>query len=248
MGIAYHPPVKGPMLIENDNGTFEGHKRRNPPSSEPGTDIAVPHGTPVYAVHDGYISEVKRTPGGAMGRKIGLNTDMGRGFNYLHLHRVLVSSGQRVKAGQQIGISGASGFGSDWHYGAHLHITVFPDHRRIYQTGYPLSFEKLYMSEPSTGSGGGGSSNTHPLIGVEMEDYVLVAGDGGFKEGTVYYTYPGYIKKFTSVDDYNAWREIRVKQKNSGQTNRMIPPIITKLEKLPDWRAKAIFSANGVKG
>lgn len=247
--MTYHPPLDV-MEIQDYNGTYEGHKDRNPPSSEPGTDLAVPIMTPVYAVYDGIIAETKTTTSGAMGRKLGLNADMGLGFNYLHLHRVLVRRGQRVKAGDLIAYSGASGFGSDNHYGPHLHITVFPDHRRIYRTDVPLSFEKLYMNEtPSTGSGGGASKPIHPLlIGVDMEDYILVAGDGGFKAGDVYYTYPGYIKKFTSVDDYNAWREIRIKQKNSGQSNRMVPPTITKLEKLPDWRAKAIFNANGVAG
>lgn len=244
--MSYHPPTNH-MVIQDHNGTFQGHKDRRPPSTEPGTDLATPMNSPVYAVHDGVIAETKLTNSGAMGRKIGLNADMGRAFNYLHLQRVFVSRGQRVKVGDLIGRTGASGWGSDRYYGPHLHVTVWATHHRVYTTNAPLNFETLYMNGGSS-SGSGGGSKTHPLIGVEMEDYVLVAGDSEYKAGDVYYTYPGYLKKFKNQKDYEAWREIREKQKRNGQTNRMVPPTLGSLEKLPDWRAKAIFDANGVKG
>lgn len=44
---------------------------------------------------------------------------------YLHLSVIQVGVGQRVFQGQQIAISGASGFGSNNGYGAHLHLALW---------------------------------------------------------------------------------------------------------------------------
>jgi pyruvate/2-oxoglutarate dehydrogenase complex dihydrolipoamide acyltransferase (E2) component len=52
-----------------------------------------------------------------------LDFPSGHKADYLHLSRVDVSPGQAVKQGQVIGLSGASGKGSERGYGPHLHLS-----------------------------------------------------------------------------------------------------------------------------
>ena len=105
--------------------SWASHKNRNPPSSEPGTDYGSAHGSPLYAVEDGVVTYVKHTTSDATGRVCEYRLDDGRTTRSLHLSEVWVSAGQRVHRGQQIGRTGASGFGSEWGYGAHVHQTLW---------------------------------------------------------------------------------------------------------------------------
>ena len=62
---------------------------------------------------------------GAGGRMVFLDTTTdGYNFDYLHLSRVDVSPGQAVTQGQVLGLSGASGKGSERGYGPHLHLSA----------------------------------------------------------------------------------------------------------------------------
>ncbi|WP_068088144.1 M23 family metallopeptidase [Novosphingobium rosa] len=86
-----------------------------------GTDLAVPWGSPIYAVADalvtyagwrgGYGNYVKLEHGGALAT------------GYGHMSRFVVSPGMRVRAGQVIGYVGSTGMST----GAHLHYEVFRD-------------------------------------------------------------------------------------------------------------------------
>jgi murein DD-endopeptidase MepM/ murein hydrolase activator NlpD len=51
-------------------------------------------------------------------------TSDGYNFDYLHLSRVDVQKGQSVTQGQVLGLSGASGKGSERGYGPHLHLSA----------------------------------------------------------------------------------------------------------------------------
>jgi uncharacterized protein YbjQ (UPF0145 family) len=98
---------------------------RNPPSSEPGTDYGSAYGSPLYAVGPGTVVDLSWSNGGGTGRFIAIDMDDGRRARALHLSDIWVSVGQRVNQGQQIGLTGASGWGSDWGYGAHVHQTLW---------------------------------------------------------------------------------------------------------------------------
>ena len=102
------------------------HRSRNPPSSEPGTDYATAYGTAIAAAGDGYIVDMKTSNGSATGRYLAIALDDGRTVRYLHLAEVWAGWGQRVHRGQHIAAAGASGYGSDWYYGAHVHVTLWP--------------------------------------------------------------------------------------------------------------------------
>ena len=113
--------------------SWDSHTRRSPKSSEPGTDMFVPIGTPVYAPAAGVIYGYGTSIGPATGRWVGIDFDIGLRFRALHLSRVMRIGG-RVKAGELIGYSGASGYGyEDWSKlrtmpDAHVHVTLWPSH------------------------------------------------------------------------------------------------------------------------
>ena len=120
-------PAPKPRFIRPVNAgisdDFNAHKARK--SVNPGTDYVVGIGTPVVAVADGGIVGVTNTISGAGGRMVWLNTHTdGYNFDYLHLSRVDVAVGQVVTQGQVIGLSGASGKGSERGYGPHLHLSA----------------------------------------------------------------------------------------------------------------------------
>lgn len=106
--------------------SWQCHKDRNPPSSEPGTDLGAGYGSPVYAIESGTVTYIKTTNSGAMGRVVEYALDDGRTTRSLHLSQVWVGVGQRVSRGQQIAVSGASGYDNDWYYGPHDHQTLWP--------------------------------------------------------------------------------------------------------------------------
>lgn len=80
-----------------------------------GTDYAAPRGTPVYAAGDGRVIEAGYTrPNGNY-----IFIQHGEQFvtHYLHLHRLKVKKGKKVKQGQVIGTVGSTGAAT----GPHLH-------------------------------------------------------------------------------------------------------------------------------
>lgn len=105
--------------------TWQGHKNRNPPSQEPGTDYGAARGTPVRCAEAGTVVALQSSPSGATGRYVTVNLDDGRRVRYLHLSQVTVGVGARVSRGQTIALSGASGFGSETGYGAHVHVSLW---------------------------------------------------------------------------------------------------------------------------
>lgn len=107
------------------SSSWQGHKNRNPPSGEPGTDYAVATGTQVRAATNGVIVDRKDSTTTATGRYLALRADDGNYIRYLHLQSSTVPLGARVTRGQVIAYSGASGFGTDTGYGPHVHVSLW---------------------------------------------------------------------------------------------------------------------------
>lgn len=103
--------------------SWQCHKNRNPPSAEPGTDVAAGYGSDVKCAGDGTVYATYSNTGAA-GRVVEVRLDDGRTVRYLHMSSYSVSKGQKVKRGQVVGKSGASGYGEDWYYGPHVHVTL----------------------------------------------------------------------------------------------------------------------------
>ncbi|MFI9824918.1 M23 family metallopeptidase [Streptomyces sp. NPDC052013] len=92
-------------------------------SKHSGQDYAVPTGTPVVATHGGTV--VKAGPNGAgdgpaYGNAIVVKHGNGTYSQYAHLSSVHVKTGQIVKTGQKIALSGNTGNSS----GPHLHFEI----------------------------------------------------------------------------------------------------------------------------
>lgn len=97
--------------------------------SENAIDIAVPKGTPVYAVADGVLGNTGSL--GQGGRFAGLRTNLigkGNSWYYAHLSKLVVKAGEQVRKGQLLGYSGeANGV-------AHLHFAS--------EKGNPQSYDR----------------------------------------------------------------------------------------------------------
>jgi murein DD-endopeptidase MepM/ murein hydrolase activator NlpD len=80
----------------------------------------------LLAAEDGTVTDTKSSTSSATGRYLTIRLDDGRTVRYLHLAELWVGLGARVVRGQSVALSGASGHGSEWGYGAHVHVTLWP--------------------------------------------------------------------------------------------------------------------------
>ena len=99
----------------------------------PGIDLAGSYGTPIYATADGTVLRAGWNSGG-YGNLV--EVDHGRGITtrYGHMSAILVSAGDHVTRGQQIGRMGSTGRST----GNHLHYEVRIDGRAV----NPIPFMK----------------------------------------------------------------------------------------------------------
>lgn len=121
----YNYPLgaKGKVIGRPYQGThgkaFNAKGGSNNWESENAVDIAVPKGTPVYAIANGTIGSQIGAQGG--GRFAGLRLHLVTGDNeffYGHLSKLVVKAGEQVHVGQLLGYSGeANGV-------AHLHLAA----------------------------------------------------------------------------------------------------------------------------
>lgn len=144
----------------------QGYSRRHK-----GIDYAAPEGTPVFAAHSGVVSHAgpgARAPGVWGGNEVHI---AGNGLEtwFAHLSRIGVQAGERVRAGQQIALSGNTGISS----GPHLHFGVF-------RGGWPNDLDPNgFLGGAGDPSGGG----FNPLAGILdplLENFKRTFPAGGF--------------------------------------------------------------------
>ena len=151
-----HEPVKNYKHRLAPNGDVSQWFGKNPDmyaflglDGHNGIDIVRPYYTPLYAVEDGIIAEVKNSPDG-YGKHLRMITNTGHEWTYGHNAVNLVEIGQKVKAGEEIAKMGNTGFvvsssdgagfwakGSNKWAGTHLHMglrEVEVSHKR--KSGY----------------------------------------------------------------------------------------------------------------
>jgi murein DD-endopeptidase MepM/ murein hydrolase activator NlpD len=95
------------------------------PAAHQGTDFRAPTGTEVKATGNGRV--VLARANGGYGKMVEIDHGNGVRTRYAHLSRVLVSTGQRVSAGQLVGQVGSTGRST----GPHLHYEVRVNGRPI---------------------------------------------------------------------------------------------------------------------
>ncbi|MCV2528594.1 MAG: murein DD-endopeptidase MepM [Candidatus Lightella neohaematopini] len=90
-----------------------------------GVDFAMPKGTPIFSVSDGKVISSKIDK--AAGKYITINHDNQYITRYMHLDKLLVKSGQFVKYGDCIALSGNTGYST----GPHLHFEVWINNHAV---------------------------------------------------------------------------------------------------------------------
>ena len=83
-----------------------------------GVDFGMPIGTPVYATGDGVVTRVKNHP--YAGKYIEIQHEGRYLTRYMHLSRITVKRGEKVKRGERIALSGNTGRST----GPHLHYEI----------------------------------------------------------------------------------------------------------------------------
>ncbi len=120
-----HPMKKGTYQVSSGYGPRWG-------TFHAGLDFAAPIGTPIYAAADGVVVEGKeRYNVAGFGSWIWLDCQdsVGKDFIYGHVKHdgILVKAGDRVRAGQKIGVVGNEGEST----GPHLHFEVWGSPGRL---------------------------------------------------------------------------------------------------------------------
>ncbi|MFL6733592.1 MAG: M23 family metallopeptidase [Sphingomicrobium sp.] len=113
----------------------------------PGIDLAGPVGTPIYATADGTVLRSGWNSGG-YGNLVELDHGRGIATRYGHMSTVLVSAGQHVTRGQQIGRMGSTGRST----GSHLHYEVRIDGRPVNPVPFMKSTDYLVAMQRKAGA------------------------------------------------------------------------------------------------
>ncbi len=118
-------PIAGPIRITSQFNPYRRHPISGRVRPHNGTDFGVPTGTPVYAPADGVVE--RATYQSAAGYYIVLKHRGAYSTVYMHLSRILVKPGDKIKANQRIALSGNTG-GST---GPHLHYELRINNRPV---------------------------------------------------------------------------------------------------------------------
>ena len=189
------------------SASYQNHKDRTPPSRNPGTDYAVPTGTPVKAIADGTITGIVETIRGAGGRMIFQSFAGGFNADYLHLSRIDVAVGQEVKQGQVIGLSGGSGLGSETGYGAHLHLSIRRGGTPTTGVGN-IDFETLVSGSPAPAKApvapkAPAKAKAPAKPKAAANTYAVVKGDNLTKIAKAHGTTVAALTKLNGIKDAN---------------------------------------------
>lgn len=164
--------------------TWRAHTNRGIPSSEPGVDYFCPIGTPIRAAASGVVVDVGTSIMPATGRYITVDLDDGRRVRYLHILRHEVGVGARVRWGEHIADSGATGYGeADWSWnvagtgGAHVHMTLWAHQRYVFGRYSTLDPEQ-YMAAHQ-----GGGNSLEDDLSAEAEKKINAIHDAIFSGG-----------------------------------------------------------------
>lgn len=153
--VVYRLPLAQPQACI-DQG-FKGEYSHHDAENRYALDFAVPVGTPVLAARDGVVMQLQdgyrghgldRARDASRANYIRILHDDGSMAVYAHLAEagVLVGVGQRVEAGQRIGLSGNTGYSS----APHLHFAV--------QVNRAMQLEAIPFRMPAVQAGAGAAA------------------------------------------------------------------------------------------
>lgn len=135
-------PISQPFRISSNFNLHRVNPITGQVSPHSGVDFAVPVGTSVFSIGDGevIVSSYSRIAGNYLVIKHNHRCVT----RYMHLKKILVRSGQKVRRGENIAFSGNTGRST----GPHLHFEIWVDRNPVDpMTVTSLNFEKLLGSE-----------------------------------------------------------------------------------------------------
>ena len=172
-----HEPV-------DQDGSWQGHKDRHPPSVNPGVDFGCAYGSIVVAAKAGRVNTADRSPSGSGGRVVYIDHDDGSQTQYLHLSHIDVMRGEPVATGQQIALSGGSAFDDDHGVAPHCHVSL-----------YIHGVNSDFMLH-ATAAGAAAAARTAILEEEEMGKFIRLPN------GTIGYVGPdGRLTKLNDMDE-----------------------------------------------
>jgi murein DD-endopeptidase MepM/ murein hydrolase activator NlpD len=113
----------------------------------PGIDLAGAYGTPIYATADGTVLRAGWNNGG-YGNLVEIDHGRGITTRYGHMSAILVSAGDHITRGQQIGRMGSTGRST----GNHLHYEVRIDGRAVNPIPFMKSTDYVLAMQRRTGA------------------------------------------------------------------------------------------------
>jgi hypothetical protein len=137
----------------------------NPPGGHNGDDYLSQVGEPIYAAGDGEVihaGQFDSTYGDNFGWNLNfggnmvvlnLDGDTAPYVEYGHMDQVYVSAGQRVRAGQVIGTTGATDGGTKVITGPHLHVGCLPPNFNLNTNTYGRVNPDIYLTDYPDESG-----------------------------------------------------------------------------------------------
>lgn len=156
-GYSWLVPIKYDMISSPFGERIHPitHKRK----MHNGIDLSAAEGVPIYAARDGtvYIAEYNQFNG----NYVKIDHDGGYQTVYLHMRNSIVSTGEKVKAGQVIGYCGQTGAAT----GSHLHYEVR-------YNGTPID-PAPYINLES----GGGATSGSAVSGGDLTDLIEAWND-----------------------------------------------------------------------
>jgi murein DD-endopeptidase len=111
-------PFKGHYRVTSPFNLARRHPITKRISPHKGVDFGMPVGTPVYSTGDGVVTRVKNHP--YAGKYIEIRHEGRYLTRYMHLSRITVKRGEKVKRGERIALSGNTGRST----GPHLHYEI----------------------------------------------------------------------------------------------------------------------------
>lgn len=117
------PPLEGTLTISSPFGRRNAIVDKKTTSKKEfhlGVDVPKPQGTPVFAVKEGTIIQVRTNIYSSYGINVLIDHGDGIRTRYAHLSQALVREGEKIKQGEVIGLVGSTGNST----GPHLHFEL----------------------------------------------------------------------------------------------------------------------------
>ncbi|PPI88186.1 hypothetical protein CRV12_00920 [Candidatus Pantoea edessiphila] len=105
-----------------------------------GVDLALPIGTPILAVSKGKVIVAQR--GNLAGNYVAILHNHGYITRYMHMNKILVKLGQKIKNGDKIGLSGNTGRST----GPHLHFELWINNHAVDPLTVYLPIKSIKLS------------------------------------------------------------------------------------------------------